>query len=130
VAKSKGTAYLLSFLVAGVGQMYLGNFTRGIVILISAFVIGFLSFSLLNFFGFIPTLIFFIWQIWDAGKEFEKRRFSPVDGNIICTNCDWANVTSSEYCTKCGHKIQSLCPSCKDLIMAGVSFCGKCGTKL
>jgi TM2 domain-containing membrane protein YozV len=129
VAKSKGTAYLLSFLIAGVGQMYLGNFTRGVVILISALVIGFVSFSVLNIFGFVPTLIFFIWQIWDAGKEYEKRRFVPIDGNITCPNCDSANVTSSEYCTKCGYKIQQVCENCNTPNVLDVSFCGKCGRK-
>ena len=130
MAKSKGTAYLLSLLIAGVGQMYLGNFARGVIILISALVIGFVSFSLMGMFGFVPTLIFFIWQIYDAGKEYEKRKFLPVDGNIICPNCDSANVSSSEYCTKCGNKIQLVCENCKTPNVAGVSFCGKCGRRL
>lgn len=130
MAKSKGIAYLLSFLLVGLGQMYLGNFTRGIVILILALVIGFVSFTVLDSSGFIPTLAFFIWQIWDAGKEYEKRRYFPVDGNIVCTNCDWTNVSLSEFCTKCGYKIQSVCSKCKNLNISGVSFCGKCGEKL
>jgi TM2 domain-containing membrane protein YozV len=129
VAKSKDTAYLLSFLLAGVGQMYLGNFTRGAAILISAIIIGIVSFSVLNVFGFIPSIIFYIWQIWDSGKEYEKRRFLPLDGNITCPNCDSANVTSSEYCTKCGHKIQLVCENCKTPNVFDASFCGKCGRK-
>jgi TM2 domain-containing membrane protein YozV len=129
VAKSKDTAYLLSFLLAGVGQMYLENFTRGAAILISAIIIGIVSFSLLNVFGFIPSIIFYIWQIWDAGKEYEKRRFLPMDGHNSCPICNSANVTSSEYCTKCGHKIQLVCENCKTPHVLGVSFCGKCGKK-
>jgi TM2 domain-containing membrane protein YozV len=130
VAKSKSTAYILSLLIAGVGQMYLGNFGRGVAILISALVIGFVSFSVLGMLGFIPTLIFFIWQIYDAGKEYEKRRFLPIDGSIACANCDSPNVTSSEYCTRCGNKIQLVCENCKTSNVVGVSLCGKCGRKL
>ena len=129
MAKSKGTAYVLSFLIAGVGQMYLGNIARGAVILIAALIIGFASFSLMGVSGFIPILIFFIWQIYDAGKEYDKRRLLPGDGNIICPYCDSANVRSSEYCTKCGNKIQLVCESCKTPNENGVSFCGKCGKK-
>lgn len=129
MAKSKGTAYLLSFLIAGVGQMYLGNFARGIIILISALVIGFVSFSLIGVAGFIPTLIFFIWQIYDTGKEYEKRRYLSVDGNIICPNCGSGNISTSEYCTKCGNRIQLACENCKATNVAGVSFCGKCGKR-
>ncbi|CAN5499130.1 hypothetical protein BH18THE1_BH18THE1_10120 [soil metagenome] len=75
MAKSKQTAYLLSFLIAGVGQIYLGNFTRGVIILVSGLIIGVVSFAIIGFFGFIPTLMFFVWQIWDAGKEYEKGGF-------------------------------------------------------
>lgn len=129
MAKNKGTAYFLSFLIAGVGQMYLENFGRGAVILIIAFVIGYVSFALLNLFGFIPTLIFYVWQIYDAGREYEKGRFSPLHGFIICTNCDSENVISSEYCTKCGNKIQIICDNCNTLNVFGVSFCCKCGRR-
>lgn len=129
MAKSKDTAYILSFLLAGVGQMYLGNFTRGAAILISGIIIGVVSFSVLNLFGFIPSLIFYIWQIWDAGKEYERRRFLPIDGYNSCPFCNSANVTTSEYCTKCGHKIQLVCENCKTANVLGVAFCGKCGRK-
>ena len=109
--------------------MYLGNFARGIVILIFALVLAFVLSTVFYPYGIIPSIILYIWQIWDAGKEYEKRKFLPVDGNISCPNCDSANVTSSEYCTKCGNKIQLVCENCKNLNAFGVSFCGKCGRK-
>jgi len=129
MGKSKDTAYLLSFLLVGLGQMYLGNFARGILILLFALALAFVLGSLFFPFGFLPSIILYIWQIWDAGKEYEKRRFLPIDGNIICQNCDSTNVSTSEYCTKCGNKIQLVCEGCKTPNVAGVSFCGKCGRK-
>lgn len=130
LAKTKRKAIILSILIAGLGQMYVGNFTRGASIFISALAILFFSYLILNVFEFIPPLIFYILQIFDAGREYNKRRYYPVQGNIICMDCDWSNSTFSEFCTKCGHRIQNTCTNCSNLNITGVSFCGKCGKTL
>ena len=105
MAKSRETAIILSVLLAGLGQIYLRNYARGIVILISAIVIAVVSFNLFGNFGFIPSIIFFIWQIFDANNEFKKKQLSSISDKIICKNCDWTNSSTSEYCTKCGIRI-------------------------
>ena len=130
LAKTKRKAMFLSILIPGLGQMYVGNFTRGTIILISTLAIIVFSRIILNVFEFIPPFIFYIWQIFDAGREFNKRRYYPVQGNISCMDCDWSNSSSSEYCTRCGKRIQKACTNCNSLNIIGVLFCGKCGKNL
>jgi len=128
--KTKRKAIILSVLIPGLGQMYVGNFTRGTVTFLSALAILFFSHLILNAFEFIPPLIFYIWQIFDAGREYNKRRYYPVQGSITCMDCDWSNSTFSEFCSKCGNRIQNACTNCNNLNIIGVSFCGKCGKTL
>lgn len=130
LAKTKRKAMFLSILIPGLGQMYVGNFTRGTIILISTLAIIIFSRIILNVFEFIPPFIFYIWQIFDAGREFNKRRYYPVQGNISCMDCDWSNSSFSEFCSRCGKRIQNSCNNCNSLNILGVSFCGKCGKKL
>jgi TM2 domain-containing membrane protein YozV len=130
LAKTKRKAMFLSILIPGLGQMYVGNFTRGTIILISTLAIIIFSRIILNVFEFIPPFIFYIWQIFDAGREFNKRRYYPVQGNILCMDCDWSNSSFSEFCSRCGKRIQNACNNCNSLNILGVSFCGKCGKKL
>ena len=130
LAKTNRKAMFLSILIPGLGQMYVGNFTRGTIILISTLAIIVFSRIILNVFEFIPPFIFYIWQIFDAGREFNKRRYYPVQGNILCMDCDWSNSSFSEFCSRCGKRIQNACNNCNSLNILGVSFCGKCGKKL
>jgi len=130
LAKTNRKAMFLSILMPGLGQMYVGNFTRGTIILISTLAIIVFSRIILNVFEFIPPFIFYIWQIFDAGREFNKRRYYPVQGNISCMDCDWNNSSFSEFCSRCGKRIQNPCNNCNSLNILGVSFCGKCGKKL
>jgi hypothetical protein len=113
--------------VSGLGQMYLGNYTRGVVILISAIVLAALA-AFLNLLVAIPSIMFWIWQIIDAGREYNKRRYLLVE--ITCRNCGWNNSSHSEFCTKCGNRIQNICTICNNLNKIDVSNCGKCGEKL
>lgn len=118
-------------ILPGLGQMYVGNFTRATIIFVSAIaILYFSSYFILNTFELIPPLIFYIWQIFDAGREFNKRRYYPVQGNIACMDCDWSNPIFSEFCSKCGKRIQNTCSNCNTLNIIGVSFCGKCGKNL
>ena len=130
LAKTKRKTMFLSIIIPGLGQMYVGNFTRGTIILISTLAIIVFSRIILNVFEFIPPFIFYIWQIFDAGREFNKRRYYPVQGNILCMDCDWSNSSFSEFCSRCGKRIQNACNNCNSLNILGVSFCGKCGKKL
>ena len=60
--KSSAIAAILSFLIPGVGQIYVGKAKRGILILILGIVIAMFS----MFLFFIPYLIYWLWNIYDA----------------------------------------------------------------
>lgn len=130
LAKTRLKAIILSIIVPGLGHMYVGNFTKGLVILASELAILFFSHLILKSFEFIPPLILYIWQIFDAGREFNKRRYFPIRGAIACMDCDGSNSILSEFCTRCGKRIQNACTNCNNLNIIGVPFCGKCGKNL
>lgn len=131
MAKSRSTAIVLSILLSGLGQIYLGEAFRGVIILAAAIVIAVISsFALPFYLAIIPIIAYYIWQIYDVNSLYNKIRFSPIHGNIICQKCDWPNSKESEFCNKCGNKIQSSCPKCKELNISGVRYCGKCGAEL
>ena len=67
--KSASTAVILSCLVVGLGQIYLGQTLKGIVLLLIAFMIGILISPLLLF---IPSIIIYIGVMIDAYKIGEK----------------------------------------------------------
>lgn len=65
--KNAGLAAVLAFLLPGLGHIYLGLITKGILYIILTFVlwvVGVLTFGI----GFIVYVIFWIWQIYDAYK--------------------------------------------------------------
>jgi ribosomal protein L40E len=110
--------------------MYVGNFTRGAIILISGLGLLYFSHIVLKNFELIPPFVFYIWQIIDAGREYNKRRYYPIQGSLICMGCDWSNSSDSEFCGKCGKRIQNACTNCSTLNTVGVQFCSKCGKDL
>jgi len=65
--KNAGLAAVLAFLLPGLGHIYLGLITKGILYIILTCVLwvgGVLTFGI----GFIVYIIFWIWQIYDAYK--------------------------------------------------------------
>ena len=69
--KSSGLAAILSFLIIGLGQIYLGLNKKGIILFLSAVVSGFL---MLFFIGFILWFIIWVYAIYDAYNSAEKMR--------------------------------------------------------
>ncbi|MGI0026612.1 MAG: hypothetical protein ACREAD_02075 [Nitrosopumilaceae archaeon] len=63
--KSEALAIVLSVLIAGVGQMYLGKIGRGVGILIGLIILAVIGIVTLGV-GYILAIILFIWQIIDA----------------------------------------------------------------
>lgn len=63
--KSEALAIVLSVLIAGVGQMYLGKVGRGVGILIGLIILAVIGIVTLGI-GYILGIILFIWQIIDA----------------------------------------------------------------
>ena len=75
--KSSGLAAILAFLIPGLGHIYLGKITEGIIFMILAvaiwvlagfaIVVSLLIFGILGFvIGLILYFIFWAWQIYDA----------------------------------------------------------------
>jgi TM2 domain-containing membrane protein YozV len=68
--KSGATAAILSCLIVGLGQMYLGQILKGILLLGIAIVVGFYSFGL----GALPISIIAIIDAYRVGSKLEAGR--------------------------------------------------------
>ncbi len=68
-AKSPGVAVVLSFFVAGLGQLYNGQIGKGLAFLFAYVVSAVLMWV---FIGFITTPILWIWSMVDAYKTAER----------------------------------------------------------
>ncbi|WP_458405433.1 zinc-ribbon domain-containing protein [Methanobrevibacter sp.] len=67
--KSAGLAAVLSFLIIGLGQVYLGLTKKGIILFLLAIVSGFLMFILV---GFVLWLLIWAYSVYDAYNSAEK----------------------------------------------------------
>jgi hypothetical protein len=86
LAKSLALTIIFAVVIAGVGHIYLGYKKRGIIILIARVAIWlgvalFVPFPFSLVFGVILGGGFWIWQIIDAVRLFNKMR-SGVDGQL------------------------------------------------
>jgi TM2 domain-containing membrane protein YozV len=68
--KNPGLAAVLSFLIAGLGQIYNGQLAKGIIFIIVYFFSWLLMFVLI---GLITTPILWIWGMYDAYKVAERH---------------------------------------------------------
>lgn len=69
--KSPGLAAILSFLIVGLGQIYLGLTKKGIILFVGAIISGVLMLVLI---GWITWLIVWGYAIYDAYNSGEKMR--------------------------------------------------------
>ena len=69
--KSPGLAAILSFLIVGLGQIYLGLTKKGIILFIAAVISGFLMLFII---GWITWFIVWGFAIYDAYNSGEKMR--------------------------------------------------------
>lgn len=67
--KNPGVAAVLSFFFAGLGQIYNGQFVKGLTFIVAYFISGLLMFLLI---GFVTTPILWIWGMVDAYKSAER----------------------------------------------------------
>jgi TM2 domain-containing membrane protein YozV len=86
LAKSLALTIIFAVVIAGVGHIYLGYKKRGIIILIARVaiwlgVVWFVPFPLSLVFGLILGGGFWVWQLIDAVRLFNKMK-SGVDGQI------------------------------------------------
>ncbi|NLK26041.1 MAG: zinc-ribbon domain-containing protein [Euryarchaeota archaeon] len=77
--KSAGIAAVLALIIPGVGHIYAGMITRGILYLILNVVLW--TIGWITVFGLIIALVFYIWQIYDAyNKTNEYNRLLQQTG--------------------------------------------------
>ena len=82
--KSPGLAAILSFLIVGLGQIYLGLTKKGIILFVAAIISGFLMLVII---GWITWLIVWGYAIYDAYNSGEKMRNGiPVEDTIDIDN--------------------------------------------
>jgi len=86
LAKSLALTIILAVVIAGAGHIYLGYKKRGVIILIARVAIWlsvalFVPFPLSLIFGLIFGGGFWIWQLIDAVRLFNKKR-SSLNGQI------------------------------------------------
>jgi TM2 domain-containing membrane protein YozV len=79
LGKSLALTILLSVIIYGLGEIYLGLINRGVIVLIVGVGVS-LAASLLSPFYIAAPIIFvyWIWQLVDAYQQFKKLKQSPV----------------------------------------------------
>lgn len=83
--KSPGLAAVLSFLIVGLGQIYLGLTKKGIILFIAAVISAFLMLFII---GFITWFIVWGYAIYDAYNSGEKMR----NGIAVVDTIDMDNL--------------------------------------
>jgi TM2 domain-containing membrane protein YozV len=58
----------LSFLLLGLGQIYVGKILRGLGIMVLGFVLAMVFILFFGLFGFVLYFVYWIWNIFDAYK--------------------------------------------------------------
>lgn len=77
--KSLALTIILSVIIFGLGEIYLGLIGRGLTILIAGIVGSIAVTMLLPFYLSLPIItVFWIWQIFDAYKSHKKITSNPL----------------------------------------------------
>lgn len=101
--KSPGIALVLSFLIAGLGQLYNGEFAKGIIFIVLSFVF----FVLMIFLIGIPLYIaLWIYSMYDAYKGAE--RFNAAHQTRLCLRCGAQIPLGAPVCPMCGTPIPGM----------------------
>ncbi len=73
LGKSLALTILLSIIIYGLGEIYLGLINRGVMILIVGVAVSLATSLLLPFYIAAPIiLVYWIWQLVDAYQQFKK----------------------------------------------------------
>lgn len=82
----------------------------------------------------LPSEIFALVErtIYTGGREVMVQGSGSVlaEGEVACPNCKSHNPSGSQFCNKCGTKLNSNCPNCGAQTNPSMNFCNNCGTKL
>ena len=81
LGKNLALTILLSVIIYGLGEIYLGVINRGVIVLIVGVGISLAASLLLPFYIAAPIIfIYWIWQLVDAYQQYKKLNQSPVRG--------------------------------------------------
>ncbi len=82
MAKNPILAAFLSFLLPGLGQIYVGKILFGLGLIVLAFIISTLAIFLISIFGIIIYIILWLYAIYDAymSAEASNQDVKSVDG--------------------------------------------------
>jgi TM2 domain-containing membrane protein YozV len=79
LGKSLALTILLSVIICGLGEIYLGLINRGVIVLIVGVAIVFATSLLLPFYIALPIIfVYWIWQLVDAYQQYKKLKQNPV----------------------------------------------------
>ena len=84
MGKSIALIILLSVIIYGLGEIYLGLINRGVLVLIVGVGISLAASLLLPFYFAAPIiLVYWIWQLVDAYQQYKKLNQSVARGEKI-----------------------------------------------
>jgi|SRR5581483_393624 len=72
--KNLAVTTILALFIDGLGHIYLGNYKRGAIIMITAFLLGLVGSYLFGWWFLLFAIPFHFWQIFDAGKLYKRLR--------------------------------------------------------
>jgi hypothetical protein len=61
-------------------------------------------------FGALLLLAIYAWSLADLYQLYKKDEKPTVETGIKCSKCGFRNELNSDYCIKCGRRIQYICP--------------------
>ena len=100
--KNPGLAAILSFLLAGLRQIYNGQIGKGILIMVVQFINGLLMMVII---GFITAPIVAIWAIYDAYKTAQRINEQATQQNTkTCPQCGSHVAKMARLCPYCGYQ--------------------------
>jgi phosphonate transport system permease protein len=81
--KSSALASILSLIIPGLGQIYIGQFTRGVAFLLAVAVTGLLVRWKGSSFLYVGIALAWLWGVWDAYSLAQGRKISLVPPFLI-----------------------------------------------
>ena len=79
LGKNLALTILLSVIIYGLGEIYLGLINRGVIVLIVGIGVSLAASLLLPFYIAAPIIfVYWVWQLVDAYQQYKKLNKSPV----------------------------------------------------
>jgi TM2 domain-containing membrane protein YozV len=79
LGKNLALTILLSVIIYGLGEIYLGLINRGVIVLIVGIGVSLAASLMLPFYIAAPIIfVYWVWQLVDAYQQYKKLNKSPV----------------------------------------------------